>query len=501
MSSGRKTLLIGLLIFVVALVPRALPRYFLTTDETINWIGRSERFLLALQEGRLENTVQAFHPGVTTTWLGAAGILLSRATQPPDVDFVTYLTVVRLPIILVNALCIVISYWLLRRLINPRVAFLAGLLWATEPFIVAHSAILHVDALSTSLMTVALLSGWYALDRPIRWPLLIFSAVVGGFGGLTKFTTLFIFPLLPLYSLLDKEHLPTRPLVTGLAVWIAVAVIVWFAFFPATWVNMFDVLSMLNYGKDLALSPHESGNFFLGQPVQDPGIFFYPLAIVLRLAPYTLIGVAAALFNIRHHRKIVFSLLFTSVAFLVLMTFQPKKFDRYVLQVFPLLDIVAACGLIGLIDAVRARLSVVLRPAFAWVAVVVVLIFNLAAYHPYYLAYYNPLLGGSSTAVRTILVGWGEGLDQIVRYLRQQHRDCTYNLVTDLPGGAEILQFYFPCEQVDSQTTYIITYISQVQRQQGQDMQTVEPLFTVRLQGIDYAAIYDAADLPLNLKP
>jgi hypothetical protein len=43
---------------------------------------------------------------------------------------------------------------------------------------------------------------------------------------------------------------------------------------------------------------------------------------------------------------------------------------------------------------------------------------TLAWYHPYYLGYYNPLLGGGATAQRVMLVGWGEGMEQVGAWLR-----------------------------------------------------------------------------------
>ena len=45
---------------------------------------------------------------------------------------------------------------------------------------------------------------------------------------------------------------------------------------------------------------------------------------------------------------------------------------------------------------------------------------SLIAVRPYPLSYYNPLLGGGATASRWLLVGWGEGLDQVAVYLNAQ---------------------------------------------------------------------------------
>ena len=40
--------------------------------------------------------------------------------------------------------------------------------------------------------------------------------------------------------------------------------------------------------------------------------------------------------------------------------------------------------------------------------------------YPYYLTYYNPLLGGIRKAQEVMTVGWGEGLNEAARYLKDQ---------------------------------------------------------------------------------
>jgi hypothetical protein len=45
---------------------------------------------------------------------------------------------------------------------------------------------------------------------------------------------------------------------------------------------------------------------------------------------------------------------------------------------------------------------------------------TLAWYHPYYLSYYSPLLGGGPVAQRLFLIGWGEGMDQVGAWPSQQ---------------------------------------------------------------------------------
>src|SRR5581483_5626533 len=78
--AGLAALASYMLLGVVALLPRVLALgLFLTDDEANFWLARADVFLKALQSGDYAGTAITAHPGVTTMWLGAGGILLRRA--------------------------------------------------------------------------------------------------------------------------------------------------------------------------------------------------------------------------------------------------------------------------------------------------------------------------------------------------------------------------------------------------------------------------------------
>ena len=139
------------------------------------------------------------------------------------------------------------------------------------------------------------------------------------------------------------------------------------------------------------------------------------------------------------------------------------------------------------------------------------LIGNLAWYHPYALAYYNPLFGGSATAVKTILVGWGEGLDLASQFIRSQAGPCDVAMMSYFDS---VTSAYTPCDHVypmqDSlqglvDESYIITYITQLQRGIFSNL-TAEladqvPAYVAHIHGIDYADVYRADGLKPALTP
>jgi 4-amino-4-deoxy-L-arabinose transferase-like glycosyltransferase len=524
-------------LFVLALLPRVVaPGEFVTVDEAYHWFERAELFRAALQQANYADTNLIGHPGVTTLWLGALGAqahdlaAVAGWINPDDTEL--YRAFLSFPVGVATALCVALAYPLLRRLFGEPVALLAALLWAADPFLVAHSKILHVDALLTSFMTLSLLAALVAAGygppysgpaspsySPINTVLLLASAVAGGLALLTKSPSVALLPIIG--GIILWRHIMLYPLlgalratVEALALWLMVALVVWVALWPAAWVDLPGVVErvVLQVAYEGA-SPHGWGNFFLGQPVDDPGPLFYPVAIALRLTSWATIGLLAVLAAVLAWRKhavlpvrgLLPLLLFVAL-FVVMLTIPPKKFDRYALPIFPTLNILAATGLVWLWQGAQARLpwqwlTRYLLPAGLSLWIVATLLW----YHPYELAYYNPLLGGGPTAARLIPVGWGEGMAQAGRYIRARWNGC------DRPVASwfePVLQ-PFVCTPVlrlreaaePGRVDYAVLYIDQVQRNNEPEvtamLQERQPVHTVRIHGIDYARVYQ---LPLPLE-
>src|SRR6266542_387383 len=201
-----KTKTAFLLLLGVALLPRifTLDRP-LTVDEAYFWQNRSAIFLAAVASGRFADTMITGHPGVTTMWLGSAGLLLEQALgalgllAAPAAPI--HLALLRLPLACANALAIPIGYLLLRRVLGAGVALLAALLWATDPFLVAHSRLIHVDAVLTTLMllaTLALLAACFDEEGPRERPgarRLLLAGAVTGLALLTKAPAVLLLPI------------------------------------------------------------------------------------------------------------------------------------------------------------------------------------------------------------------------------------------------------------------------------------------------------------------
>ena len=155
----------------------------------------------------------------------------------------------------------------------------------------------------------------------------------------------------------------------------------------------------------------------------DPGWTYYPVLLAYRLSPVTVLGLAitAAAMVIAPgrvsaiHRRICFHLTLFAALYIVILSTEPKKLDRYLLPPIVALDIVAALGTmaaIGLLagKGARWRFSV---PATAGIVVCGSLLVLQALFArqsaPYYITSVSTLKGGQTAALEDVSLGWGEG--------------------------------------------------------------------------------------------
>ncbi len=348
--SGR--VLISLLLFLLALIPR-LPDLgrFLTADEFL-WIDRSRNFLAGLTNpaypcttvveqwasaAGLACTLRTGHPGVTTMWTGSFGFLLrwladgrssslhdyvvAISTNPVDP---TFIAPERFGTVLLTSLWVVAVYWLSRRLFGPRVALGGAIILALDPFHIAYSRVIHHDALSTTFMTLSVLCAFIywgesrqrsAVGSRLRsrgW--LLLSGVLAGLAFLSKLASLFLLPYIALVGLwftfagmkdetrrLNKRNFIPPPssfillIIDGL-LWFAATIAAFFIFWPAMWVIPLETLqAAFALAFQYSTGPHAKGVFFLGQSVADPGPLFYPVTWLYHTSPLVMVGVVSAL--------------------------------------------------------------------------------------------------------------------------------------------------------------------------------------------------------------
>lgn len=506
-------------VFAIALVARTVGINLFVTPDEDNWMRRAANFSRALQSGRYQQSLQSGHPGVTTMWVASLGmgsdaVRLAGATtsdpstivtKSPDWDWLflraRYAMVAASSALL--ALIAVLSW----RLLGAGPAILGAIVMALEPFMVAHGQVVHVDALTAELMTVAVLAGGIFWLRGGRVGYLVLCGMACGLGVLTKAPSFFLGLFLPLLALsaamTNRREWPLRRVVISLGVCGVVALVTVFACLPALWVAPIEsVRFAIDYQRLQSATPHGPGNFFLGRPVADPGAFYYPVAAMFRSTPTVVVGLIGltVFLTPRSLRQRTGLLVGFVLGFALFVTLASKKLDRYALPIFPSLALLAGMGFWSMYGELAPRMSRLGRDAELWGfaalvgAVGLAQVIFLASVSPYPLAFYNPIVGGGPAAQRVMLVGWGEGLDRVATYLNARpnadtaHIAIYYPLRLNFQGmlTGTLHRFGDPVP-----ADYVVDYVNASQRGQvPREVRGAAPDHTVRINGIEYARIY-----------
>lgn len=317
---------------------------------------------------------------------------------------------------------------------------------------------------------------------------------------------------------------------TVILIWGLISLLTFILLWPAMWV---DPLGTVQRMLSETLGKVEEGHlvYFLGRPTLDPGPWFYPYVIPFRLTPITLIGAALslallvpqinALSLFAHASNLTQNaprttphLLWLFVLSLLLFgTLSPKKQDRYLLPLFPLLDLLAAAGWLGLFKLVQhflwrktSFLSLPLLPTAYSLLLLFPHFIPVLTYYPYYLTYFNPLMGGPVRAAQTTLMGWGEGMELAAAYLnRKPEAERLY--VASTPSQTLLPYFAgtgenFYTNDIAFRADYVVLYLAQMQRLAPSPeivayFQTRPPEKIITIHDVPYAKIYPGPKLIL----
>ncbi|GAB4439662.1 MAG: hypothetical protein Kow0031_21550 [Anaerolineae bacterium] len=551
--------------------------HFVTADEH-NWVYRSGLFLSAFLRGDWPGTSVWLTPGVTTTWLGSAGLaahywlaqggigqpfgewLLSFNRNRVDL---AELLALRRAMVLFVAVMVVVIYGLARRLWSRPLALLGALLVLLDAHLLSVARIIGHDAPATLLLTASLLALLLARQRLVAGrPALWWFALSGfwaGLGVLSKAPVLFLVPFAGLLGVVsiwqdmqdstaanakvaeenNKNSLRSlRPLrfnqswsrwLVCLLLWGSTMWLTFIVFWPAAWVSPWGQTWAVISNAFLSSAGLEDADIQPYWATPDLGLFYYLINGAFKLSPLVLVGViVAAIIGLRQvirQRNVshllnseIFWLLLFALLFGLFMSLGVKQSPRYILPAFPALAFVAAWGWVMVTKSslVTRHSSLVIRNSLFILLTLAALLLTLP-YAPYYFSYYNPLLGGATTAQRLVRIGWGEGMDEVGRWLSQQpdaaasRAGVRYKVSAYPFFGGEL------ATPVDEELDYVVFYIKQTQS--GYPTPEILAYFEqrgalhrVEINGVDYAQIYAGPamqpiegggrdDLPLAFRP
>jgi hypothetical protein len=335
--------------------------------------------------------------------------------------------------------------------------------------------------------------------------------------------------------------------------WIVVAYLTFIVFWPAAWVDPLGRPLAVVENAFLSATDQEEAEAEGYWLVPDLGLFYYLVNGGFKLSPLVMVGAGLAIWQVGRSakqrgrklanekpteqasanseksafqsfgsaqdkppipptsRSLILWLLVFVLLFTIFMTFSDKRSARYILPVFPPLALVAAFGWLKLwhqvssvkcqvtgskvtgnklyVSRLTPHVSRFIFPLLLTLSAFVILL----PYAPYYFTYFNPLLGGPYTAPHLVKIGWGEGLDQVGRFLQRELSDSRVGTVY-----ASTVAPFFKGDLsgvTGDNLDYVVLYRKQVQS--GEPSPTFiryfehfAPIFSVDQNGIRYADVY-----------
>lgn len=512
----------------------------------------------AVKRGQFPKTVIAHHPGVTTMWIAGVRTFFTD----PRVD-AKNLAHARWFIGIIVWVGIGICGILLYRLFGDWMSLVGFTSLAYSPLFLAQTRRVHTDALATTFILLTVLLFLLYCQNKEHYRYLIFSGITFGLALLSKSYALILLPWIPFCWFLLWERQKGRfwtHISEGIC-FLNCAVLTVLSLWPVFWTPLFGFIALCLLGltfvflremkakrcpmwlMSIALAgfllicmqakqnvwivfdkvnwavttPHEVEHFFLGKVVYDPGWLFYPFVLTIKstplMLPLALIG-CLLLWKHRKHSeqtfrqfRIALALVTGVILFSICLSATNKKFSRYLLPAFPLLEILAAVGFVKGLKWSYAALQSQFGPKetakykeglaiIACIGFFFIQIFPVFARHPYYGTYYN-LCWKLTDITKIITVGEASGLDIAANYLNE-NLDAQKLVVQVSPLATEFVYHYFQGRvyRADRRTRlspdYEVVYIrdSQIGRvpQTGTLNGELEAIIT--LNGIDHVWIY-----------
>jgi hypothetical protein len=189
-----------------------------------------------------------------------------------------------------------------------------------------------------------------------------------------------------------------------------------------------------------------------------------------------------------------------------------KQAPHYILSTHVALNFLAGAGAALLVGKLRPRLL----PAAVTILAALQL-YSALSCSPYYLNYYNPLLGSPVQGVQAVGVGYGEVLEQAAAYLAQKP-DAKHTTVLSWYAYGPFSYFY-PGETLNLPpgvhwgwpkisrlrvSDYLVVYYATQHRRDQpvtlmETLDGIEPEHRIWYHGIEYVRIYRVSDLPDSL--
>lgn len=305
---------------------------------------------------------------------------------------------------------------------NLQIGIIAGLILSLLPFTIGLSQLVTTESLKLLIYPMVIYSYLFLLDK-ISTKNIIISGILTGFALQAKQSDALLLVLLGIALLLQYKNNLRDVFKTMFSITL-ISLLTFIAIWPQSLFHIHEIMAInqklwsVKFSPNLlqfTLSPPE---VFLGKLMLTP-IFYYVVYFFITIP-------AVILFLFIVGIRYLFKTLSVVHVIILLWFFLPFVLSfyswrqhglRYIIEIYPAIAIIAAYGLdktLNMVEDIRKRLAIC-------VLLIAYLTANLWYVSPYYLDYFNEVVGGTATVYRYNLfqIGWwGQGEREAAIYIQ-----------------------------------------------------------------------------------
>lgn len=393
-----------------------------------------------------------YHPPLTKLLYGAAAYLdvqksgpMVNGFLPGEPTFNYDITNVRLVSVLFSSMTVALVV-LIGWELSPLIGMLAGIILATLPIFLGLSQVASIESVLIFFFTATVFAFFKFLLRG-SWTWTIFAGILLGLAMATKFTNAMLYPLLLIFYFtfifIQKKEKRVYD-VKKMFVIFLLSFFVFFAIWPMPWFHLKYVLD-LNAELRISETRYTVPEVFYGKLIHVPKVYYFvmfaitttPLIIItffmglkaisdlvskkisINLTKRLNCKLPKIIGLIKKENTFLLISLVIWFSFPFLQSFYNfiQQGVRYIIQIYAPLSIISAIGIAWIMSLFRKLWQKIV----IFCVVLFFLLVPLVRISPYYLDYYNILVGGTKNVYekKLFMLGWwGQDLRDSGIYIR-----------------------------------------------------------------------------------
>jgi len=318
----------------------------------------------------------------------------------------------------VSVIFVVLVGW---ELLSPFIGIIAGIIFSMLPFYLGLSQLATLESFIMLFFTSSI---YFFLKFLRRFSLkfLILSGISIGLALQTKYTNILLIPLIIcLYYIwyLNKGKRKSNIFEIKIVYIFLISLFVFFILWPMPWFHLKEVIEF-NYKWRILGSRYSVPEVFFGKLMLTPVIYY--VIYFLITTPFLILTLfLAGIKKVDENKKWIS---YTILAWFILPFIQSfynfrQHGVRYIIEIYAPLSLLAAIGF----DSIVSRLTKKIWLKFVYfIPIFIYMIMILFRITPYYLDYFNEVVGGTKNVYEKELFQlgwWGQGMREAGIYIKE----------------------------------------------------------------------------------